>query len=407
MILQAIKIDQPLASFYLTKIKAKDLLEIAFSERLEYIDEDGRLKGSQRQVDESRLKEIGRYIDSVEMAFPNSIILAANYNESGEIVDDIDIRWSLIETNPGIFEINIPTKKKLAAIIDGQHRLYAFDYLSNEERINTELPCSIFFDLPNSYQAFLFATINGNQKKVNKSLALEQFGFNVADEPKESWTPEKLSVYITRKLNFSSKLQSPFYNRIKVAPSFAEFIIKNSDKNNWTISTATLVSGILSLISTNPKRDRVEMGQRHIFKGRDRSQLKAIRDSSPLRQLYLDGQDDVIIKTINSFFHIVDELLWHRANNNSYIFKTVGIQALFDLLKKLLSQDIDNTEDSFKTYLVNVSHIDFSDNYFQASGTGRSRIRNVLYYYNGLIEDTDLKESDLREIKRFTLRNKI
>ena len=392
----AIKIKQPLAEFYLTKLKANELLEIAFSEQLQYVDDDGKLKGSQRKVNETRLKEIGRYIDSVEMSFPNSIILAANYTEQGEITEDEGKRWSIVHVENDIYEINIPTKEKLAVIIDGQHRLFAFNHLQNKDRLDIDLPCSIFFDLPNSYQAFLFATINGNQKKVDPSLSVEQFGFNVSEEPKKSWTPEKLSVFITRKLNFSSKLNSPFFNKIKVAP-IHNFDIK-IENTSWFISTATVVQGLLSLISSNPKRDRVEMGQEHIFKGRSRSLLNSIKDTSPLRKYFLEEKDDEIIDLVISYFEVVKTMLWDNASPNSYILKTIGIQALFDFLKVILQKE-DNLKDvNFEKYIFPISKIDFSDNYFQASGVGKSRIRRVLYYLNDI--EISLKEEDIQNIKR-------
>lgn len=195
--LYALKITQPLSDFYITSIKAKNLIDISFSEQLQYIDDTGKLHGNQRKIDSKRLSEIGRYIDSVEMSFPNSIIIAANYNEEGKIIDDESIRWDFVHVEKNLYKIFIPSNAKLAAIIDGQHRLNGFEekYITDQTRLEVELPCSIFFDLPNSYQAFLFATINGNQKRVDKSLALEQFGFNVEDEPQNSWTPEKLAVY--------------------------------------------------------------------------------------------------------------------------------------------------------------------------------------------------------------------
>ena len=56
--LTAIRVEQPLGEFYITKFKAKDLLEISFSEELTYIDENGRLKGPQRKKDDKRLREI-------------------------------------------------------------------------------------------------------------------------------------------------------------------------------------------------------------------------------------------------------------------------------------------------------------------------------------------------------------
>ena len=73
----ALKVSQPLGDFYVIKINSEDLLSLSFSEPMQYIDEFGKVKGSQRPKDITRLREIARYIDSVEMAFPNSIILAA------------------------------------------------------------------------------------------------------------------------------------------------------------------------------------------------------------------------------------------------------------------------------------------------------------------------------------------
>lgn len=397
--LNAIRIIQPLSDFFIIKVKASDLLQITFPEELTYIDKTGRLKGSQRKLDINRLKQIARYIDSVEMAFPGSIILATNYSVQGEVLDsESPDRWQIFDLGNDNFKIIIPTSKPLAAIIDGQHRLLAFNYVTNPERRDLEILCSVFFDLPNSYQAFLFATINGNQKKVDKSLALEQFGFNVEDEPQTSWTPEKLAVYFSRK--FNSDINSPFYKHIKVAPRDDNFLLKNSNPSEWLVSTATIVDGILSLISSQPKRDRVEMGQESIFGKRSRKMVKNFEDSSPLRKEYLNLEDEKIYKIVLNYFASVKQILWNKYPSNSYIIKTVGIQALFDLLKKILQSNAYNEQSIFDGYLEVVSNIDFSDNFFQASGVGRSRIRRILFLANNLSAITDINEFELEDIKR-------
>lgn len=394
MELTAIRINQPLGEFFITKFNAKDLLKVSFSEELTYIDEDGKLKGTQRKKDDKRLHEIAKYIDSVEMSFPNSIILAANYNKNGEIVSDDAITWKLEQKDKDTFKIIIPSDEPLAAVIDGQHRLKAFDFVENKDRMNLEIPCSIFFDLPNSYQAFLFATINGNQKKVDRSLALEQFGFNVDEEPQTSWTPEKLAVYFSRKLNLS-KDKTPFYNHIKVAPRGEEILFQNPNEVEWHISTSTVVDGILMLISSNPKRDRVDMAMQHIFRGRSRDMVSYRRDNSPLRTKYLDNKDDEIYNIVVDYFKVVDSKLWSNARKKSYINKTIGVLALFDLLKRILQ---DNPNPQFEKYITPLINVDFSDNYFQASGVGRSRIRNLLLYANNMF--TNNKPEDIEEMNR-------
>lgn len=396
--LPALKVSQPLGDFYVIKIQASDLLSVSFSEPMKYVDEFGNVKGSQRPKDDKRLKDIAKYIDSVEMAFPNSIILAANYTPNGVISKDESERWN-IEEYPecGIHKVIIPKNVKLAAIIDGQHRIKAFDFVKKRERLSeVNLICSIYFDLPNSYQAFLFATINSNQKKVDRSLALDQFGYNVGEEPEKAWTPEKLSVFLSRKLNID-KENSPLYQHIKVAPLNPENLFKGETQNSWVVSTATIVDGISSLISSNVKRDRIEMQQEHFFSGRDRKMLSEIKDYSPLRDLFIKYNDQAIYNTVVNYFKACSSVLWSMNNNNSYILKTVGIQASFDLLKLILKNEktASPEEIDFNKYLDAIKKIDFTDKFFQASGIGRGRIRNIMAISSGLISKEKVKKTDL------------
>jgi DNA phosphorothioation-associated DGQHR protein 1 len=395
--INALKVKQPLGDFFVISIDAEKLLNVTFSEPLKYVDNKGNVQGSQRPKNTKRLKEIGKYIESVEMAFPNSIILTANYNQNGHIVKNESDRWKIIENeDDGTYKLVIPKKQKLAAIIDGQHRLNGFDFVENKELLSEiQLVCSVYFDLPNSYQAFLFATINSNQKKVDRSLALEQFGYNVDDEPEKSWTPEKLAVFLSRKLN--TDIDSPLHKHIKVAPLNYEILFDSPVTDDWVVSTATIVDGITGLISTNPKRDRILMQQKSLFSGRTREMLKDVRDSSPLRQEFLEKKDLTLYNTVINYFKVVEELFWSNTARNSYIFKTVGIQALFDVLKFILKDnkngDFENTD--FYSYLSKASNIDFSDKFFQSSGIGRGRIKNSINVMIGLLNKGKIKKKDL------------
>ena len=393
--LPALRVNQPLGIFYVISISAKDLLAVTFSEPLKYIDSSGNVQGSQRPKDIKRLKEIAQYIESVEMAFPNSIILAANYTQNGTISKDETERWR-IQEEKDMLKLIIPKEIPLAAIIDGQHRLNAFEYVKNQDRFDDlQLLCSVYFDLPNSYQAFLFATINSNQKKVDRSLALEQFGYNVDDESEKAWTPEKFAVFLSRKLNVDRDI-SPFYGHIKVAPLNAEILFEDGEQDSWVVSTATIVDGICRLITSNPKRDRILMQQKHFLKGRSRDMISDIKDISPLRQLFINGQDQTIYDIIISYFNIVRNVLWKQADEKSYIIKTVGVQALFDHLRLILiNEDTSTPQDiNFRKYIESASGIDFSDKFFQASGIGRSRIKNILGILTGLINKEKIKKRD-------------
>src|SRR5262249_13355622 len=155
--------------------------------------------------------------DRYDSAFPNSLILAANLkDEDGTIEEDEASRWSLTERQEcGSYNLVIPSSKKLAAIIDGQHRLFAFKFAASS-RLDTQVICSVFVDLPKPFQAQLFATINSTQKPVDKSLTYELFGYNISEESEKYWSPDKLAVFLARKLNVEAG--SPLKGRVIVAP---------------------------------------------------------------------------------------------------------------------------------------------------------------------------------------------
>ena len=398
--LATLKVTQPLGEFFVISISAKDLLAVTFSEPLKYVDNLGKVQvqGSQRSKNEKRLKEIATYIESVEMAFPNSIILGANYTQNGLVSKDKNERWTISYNEKcKSYKMIIPKGIPLAAIIDGQHRLNAFSYVEKTERFDDlQLLCSVYFDLPNSYQAFLFATINSNQKKVDRSLALEQFGYNVDDEPEKAWTPEKFAVFLSRKLNVDAE-KSPFYQHIKVAPLNSDVLFPEGIKSKWVVSTATIVDGIDSLITTNAKRDRIIMQQAGVFTGRSRSMIKDIKDVSPLRKFFIDGNDQTIYDVITNFFKSFDLLYWSSFNDKSYIFKTVGVQAAFDILKMILNieNSLEPEHIDFAYYLKPATTVDFSDKFYQASGIGRGRIKNTIAIAAGLVNESKIKKTDL------------
>jgi DNA phosphorothioation-associated DGQHR protein 1 len=401
----ALRVEQPLGVFYVTKLEARVLLQVTYSDPLRVIGESQstyRLSGSQREESVVRLKSIGAFIETVEAAFPNSIILGANYKETGELEEDEKMRWTVRDQKgDGCYRMVIPSAAKLAAIIDGQHRLHGFEY-ANPERRSMELLCAVYLDLPNPYQAYLFATINFNQKKVDRSLAYELYGFDLEGEPPDSWSPEKTAVFLTRRLSTDS--DSPLYGHIIIAAQNDEILFENKPMEvDWAISTATVVDGILRLFSANPKKDRDLMHRKPIKGGRERSVLPD--DKTPLRELYLQTNDLAIYTAVKNYFTAVRRLFWSHYRERSYITRTVGIQALFDVLRRILNDFRDKKKisvDYFTERLSRAADIDFSDPFFQASGIGRSRIRNIIELVMGLITEDDLNEPDVEDYRRIT-----
>jgi DNA phosphorothioation-associated DGQHR protein 1 len=246
------------------------------------------------------------------------------------------------------------------------------------------LICSIFLALPKPFQAQLFATINSTQKPVDKSLTYELFGYNIAEEPADHWTPDKLAVFLTRRLH--TQKDSPLFGRISVAPKRDQGLSDLDTSSGWHVSTATVVEGILRLISTNPKRDTNTMLS-PLAKSRA-ALLDGPTDRTPLREVYVNGQDALLYGILFNFLKACDKLLWSNARPDSFIMKTVGIQALFDVLRVLAPEAIkggDATVKFFYQKLEPAVEVDFSAVEFQkASGSGRSLIRRKLLAAIGL-----------------------
>ena len=377
----ALPVQQPFGAFFVAVLPADLLREVAFSDLTRVVDADQsgyRLAGTQRTQREERWREIGKFIDTVEAVFPTSIVLAANYREDGEL-EDGEERWTIERGNTT--SLVIPTNKRLASVVDGQHRLWAFDSSRDPSRQSMPLVCSVFLDLPNPFQAYVFATVNFNQKKVDRSLAYELFGFDTEDEPPQAWTPEKTAVFLTRRFNMDA--DSPLKGRIVVAAQDDEGLTKN-ENGDWAVSTATVVDGLLRLFSRSPKNDRSAMFMKPRNK-RSRSELPD--DKTPARSLYRDTNDKAIYALASSFLSAANTLLWKKAAETSYIIRTVGVQALFDVMHEMAGDAIQARtlkESFFADRMEKAAAIDFSQDFFQASGKGRVRIKHVLLLAMGL-----------------------
>ncbi len=393
----ALRVDQRLGTFYVVVLPAELLLQVAASDKMRATMNEGgsgyTLEGTQRLIQDKRLGEIAAYINRVDSAFPNSIIVAANYDlktgfDQGEleyISSEEDgnplaasLVWTIAESEDGCHKLTIPSSEKLAAIIDGQHRLFSFARADSAAMDEMNLLCSVFIDLPKALQAQIFATINSTQKRVDRSLTYELFGYNVSDEDEEFWTPDKLAVFFTRKL--STDTDSPLRGRIMVAPKRDAALEELASQASWRVSTAVVVDGILRLFSSDPKRDANLMRK---DEASPRRKLEdGPKDRSPLRQVFIEGNDALIYKMVLNYIKASDDVFWRDASEESFIFRTIGVQAIFDILRKVAGQSLDTKDISvgfFENLLEGARPIDFATERFRnPSGSGRTAIRRAI-----------------------------
>lgn len=384
----AIRIDQPLGTFFAFSLPADVLNGIAYSypalavERMEseWSDDKGySILGSQRAEKKKRLDEIASFIQTTDATFPNAIILGVNYRD-GQYIENEAERWTATEGPGGCWTLRIPSaSQQSASIIDGQHRLHAFERLPPDARERKmELLCVAFLELPTPYHAYVFATINFNQKKVSKSDAYDMFGFDVDERPPKFWSPETLAVYLTRLLN--TEKSSPLFKCI-LPSSDSQLLFREGDasKIDVRVSLATVVDGILRLISRNPMEDRNTIRRPQ---NRERGRECLTSTGAPLRQFYIKGNDKAIFDLLCNYFSAVHEKVWLPSGQTSYLRKTVGVQALFDVLRELLLRG-PITVDGFSVptltmRLAPCAELDPDGTKYQASGIGRSEIRNEI-----------------------------
>lgn len=180
----------------------------------------------QRRIEQTRIKEIVRYIKSAIFSssdvqrialFPTTILLAAHWD--GE---DLSVGQSI---DVGRFYEGI----KSLYIVDGQHRLFSLKslyddvcYSLSEEDLPIKrylesyyLNCSILINFDLWEQARVFADVNFNQKPVKKSLYYSIFGMHV---PEDSDDLTHTNIYIAHQLvrYVNTTKGSPLYRCIKM-----------------------------------------------------------------------------------------------------------------------------------------------------------------------------------------------
>lgn len=316
-----IEVRQPIGTFYLCCIPASILVRIVTSKsRSHYPD------GVQRERVNDRIKSIINFCGDPDAVFPTPIVVSV---DKGANVS--------IDTNK--MTITIPEDRLIGDVIDGQHRLWGIKESGLSD--NFDLPVVFMFDLLLEEKAYVFATINSNQKKVDPSLIYDLFDVS------SKRSPGKTVHEIARAMNFTE--DSPFYNRLKMLG------MREPSQPNATLSQGTFAKSLLMLISKKPDDDA-----RMLRNGGTPPQDQRL----PLRQLFIDDRDDVIAKILFNCFNALkcvfpDE--WENPNTN-ILWKTTGFRGIIYAFPTLISKGMrdrmltqayfERCFKAFKLYLV-------------------------------------------------------
>ena len=225
-----IEVQQPIGTFYLCSIPAPFLLKVVKS-----TSRSDDPKAVQREKSPGRIKDIGAYCSDPDAVFPTPLVVSVS---SSDVRLDEEKHLVVIPEDKGI----------IGNVIDGQHRLWGIECSEHSE--NFQLPVVLMFDLTVAEEAYIFSTINSNQRKVDPSLIYDLFDVSAYR------SPQKTAHEIARVMNSSSS--SPFYNRLKMLGK------KTADQEKATLSQGTFAKSILMLISKKPDEDarKLKNGQK-------------------------------------------------------------------------------------------------------------------------------------------------
>lgn len=239
------EVNQNAGTFYCCEISAQTLLEICQFD-FRQIKENGGVKefmGIQRPLKDDRVNAIRKYLGTSDACFPTSIVISVDERCASFATSNSRTKLVLKPFQDADQPNVVVPFRAIATIIDGQHRLKAFEGTSH----NWSLTVNIFVGVDEATQAMIFSTVNLAQTKVNKSLVYDLFSLD------RKRSPEKTSHELV--VNLNEMDESPFRGLIKRLGSATDGVFGE------TLSQATIVKGILPYITNDPLIDR-DIGRR-------------------------------------------------------------------------------------------------------------------------------------------------
>lgn len=363
--LPVLKVDQPIGTFYIASIKARDLVDISFSDvrRLAQDERDvEKYLGIQRPVSLKRIRDIKLYIEGSDATFPTSVILSVD-ERCAEFEPAQDARMGNLILKPYAPDAEsgeqaIPFAQ-IAKVLDGQHRIAAFMDEGNNWSFDLsekdfDINVSIFVGADISEQANIFATVNLAQTRVNKNLVYDLT--ELANTPSPYKTCHNVAVALDREPS------SPLYKRIKRLGT------ATPGRKKEPLTQASFVESLVKFISPNPVQDRNIL--------LDSKKLKlALPDELvkfPFRNLFIRGREVDIAEIIYNYFKAVEKkwpVSWAEVDRTgnllprSNAFKALMVYLREDAYPKLVFNDYGLIPTVFE-FSSCFEHIDFKDEDF-------------------------------------------
>lgn len=308
----ALKIRQNERDILLFSMSAEELIRISYFNPRDV----DREAGIQRPYQRRRSKEIAKYLDTEDAVLANDIIINLQLDKLDLTLEDVYNEKNktlnlgkMAKRAKNLPEPNEELKGKFAFVIDGQHRLRAFEFTQKKD---FPLIVAALINLSLAEVAEIFVKINYYQKPVNKSVVFDLLGIS------EDIFPQYYKLHkVVRKLN-EEDIESPFYGKIKMLGIGRGFI-----------SQASIINAI--------EKYKIE---------------------ETLKELGIDPDDKVLYNVIWNFFKAVTQVFKDYWGENKFLSKTIAIRAFFlimkDTLKTFASQDKEFSVQEISNYLSKI-----------------------------------------------------
>ncbi|MHB8406171.1 MAG: DGQHR domain-containing protein [Gammaproteobacteria bacterium] len=311
--LMAIPMRQPMGEFYVGVIKYGELLDISYVDMRKIEGDLDKYIGIQRKLNPARVRELGKFVNTIDATFPTSIVLAV----PGKCYEYLDKEHMLIlrenlSSDDG--EPPVPFQE-IAKVLDGQHRIEGLKEFHGKD---FDIPVTIFPNADLADQAYIFATVNLAQTKVNRSLV-----YDLLDYAK-SRSPQKTCHEVAVALNRHEK--SPFKGMIKRLGN------ATPGQTGETLAQATFVMSLLPFITNDSitDRDRLLRGKSLPF-----PDVKEMNEM-PFRGFFVKDNDGAIAKNVMEYFLAVSHKWpddWASRDKGNMLPRTNGFRAFMRFLK--------------------------------------------------------------------------
>jgi len=315
--LPCVRVSQPIGDFYVASIDSAQLREITYYDVRTMVQgrEVDEYLGIQRQVNPKRVKEIGKYVNTIDACFPTAVILAidgrcASYDEGTRVLK----LKNVIEDGNRVVD-----RTQIARVLDGQHRIEGLFHLEPGHP-PFEINVSIFIEMDIESQAYIFSVVNLAQTKVSKSLVYDLFEYSRSRSPQK--TAHTIAVALDR------AEASPLHKRIK------RLGVATQGRFTETLTQATFVEALLPYITPDATKDR------DIYL-RGSKPIKASADELRrfiFRNMFLEERDLEIADNLFNYFSAVRSRwpsAWNGSGDGAVLNKTNGFRALMRLFRRV------------------------------------------------------------------------